>query len=366
MSEPAAILRVLTGRAAGATKALPASGRIMIGHEFWHDVVLRDPSTRGVAVELAIGAAEAAQITVLDGQVRLLGTQIEAGHSAMLPPFVPLCLGQVTVAWGEQGSARWSEAEALASSTEEPPAPVSGEQAAVSALADRWRSGPDRLFRRVRKPVLIAGALAALGLLAVPPAVNAIQYGIGNEYRAKRVIENAGYKRVRVETKNGELQVAGVVATDADRLRIQQLLGEADVDATVSIQTGAGLARAVADVARLNGLQAEARPQPDGSVTLATAPIDDRTRDRLAQIIRRDVPGLRQLKMVEELAEPKTVSEATKRVASVVTGDPPYILTQDGARYFLGALLPSGYYLAAIEGDKILLDRRGKRVVVKF
>lgn len=366
MSDTKAILRVLTGRASGATKPMPANGRIMVGHEFWHDVVLRDPSTRGVAVELAFDGSDAAQLTVLDGEVHMLGTRVEAGHSAVMPSFVPLRLGQVAVAWGEEASTRWAEAASLAASTEGPIAPVSGEQAAVTALADRWRSGPDRIFRRTRKPVLIAGVLAALGLLAIPPAVNAIQYGVGNEYRAKRVIETAGYKRVRVEEKSGKTLVSGVVATDADRLRIQDLLKQADVDATVEIQTGAGLARAVGDVARLNGIQAEARPQPDGSVTLATAPVDDRTRDRLAQVIRRDVPGLRQLKMVEELAEPKTVSEATKRVASVVTGDPPYILTEDGARYFLGALLPSGYYLAAIEGDKILLDRRGKRVVVKF
>lgn len=366
MSEAGPILRVLTGAAAGATKSLPASGRVMIGHEFWHDVVLRDPSTRGIAVELSFDGQGVAQLTVLEGGAHMLGTVVSAGSSAVLPPFVPLRIGQIELAWGEAESERWRDADALVERAEAPPAPVSEQQAAMDALADRWNAGPDKLFRRVRKPALAIGVAAVVGLLLVPPAVNAIQFGIGNEYRARRVIDNAGFKRLRVEQRDGQTQIVGIVSTDGDRLRLQQALTQADVDATLAVQTSAGLARAVADVARLNGVQAEARPQADGTITLATPPIDDQTRDRLTQVLRRDVPGLRVLRFAEDLAIPRTVSEATKRVASVVTGDPPYILTEDGARYFSGALLPSGYYLVAIEGNHVLLDRRGKKLSVKF
>ncbi len=366
MTDAPPILRVLTGRAAGATKALPPSGRVLVGHEFWHDVVLRDPSTRGTAIELTFGEGEAAKVAVLEGEVHMLGAPIPGGGSAVLPPFVPLRIGDVVIAWGDAQADRWRDAEELAASSRAAAVPVSEQQAAIDALADRWRSGPDRLFKRVRKPVLAVGVAAVMGLLVVPPAVNAIQFGIGNEYRARRVLDNAGYKRLKVEQHDGETQVAGIVSSDADRTRIQLLLDQADVDAVVAVQTGAGLARAVADVARLNGVQAVARPHSDGAITLATAPIDDPTRDRLAQVIRRDVPGLRVIRFSEELEVPKTVSEATKRVSSVVTGDPPYILTDDGARYFVGALLPSGYHLVSIEGDKVMLDRRGKRLSVKF
>jgi type III secretion protein D len=160
--------------------------------------------------------------------------------------------------------------------------------------------------------------------------------------------------------------VSGVVPGDADRLRVQRALEAAQVDADLAVLTASGLSRAVADVARLNGIQAEARPQRDGGVVLATPPIDDRTRDRLAQVVRRDVPGLTALRFSEEIGEPRTVSEATKRVASVVTGDPPYILTEDGARYFAGALLPSGYRLVAIDGNRVRLDRRGKTLTLQF
>jgi len=366
MSGPASLLRVLTGPIAGASKTLPASGRILVGHEFWHDIVLRDPSTRGTAVEIALEGESAARMTVLEGEAHVLGAGIAAGASALLPPFVPVRIGQVAFAWGEAEHARWQEAEVLAASAAADPVPMSGQEAALETLNSRWQAGPGRAWRRIRVPILATGVAAALALLLVPPAVNAIQYGIGEEYKARRVLDTAGYKRLQVDKRDGKVEVSGTVATDADRLRIQRLLEEAEVDAALSVQTGAELARAVADVARLNGVQAEARPQPDGGVLLATAPIDDRTRDRLAQVIRRDVPGLKTLRFGEELAVPQTVSEATKRVSSVVTGDPPYILTEDGARYFAGALLPSGYYLVAIEGNQVLLDRRGKRLAVRF
>lgn len=258
MSQPASLLRVMTGAVAGASKTLPASGRILVGHEFWHDIVLRDPSTRGTAVEIALEGDSAARITVLEGEAHVLGAGIAAGASALLPPYVPVRIGQVAFAWGEAEHPRWREAEALAASAAAEPAPMSEQAAALDTLSNRWQAGPGKAWRRVRVPILATGIAAALALLIVPPAVNAIQYGIGGEYKARRVLDTAGYKRLRVDKRDGKVEVTGTVATDADRLRIQRLLDEADVDAALSVQTGAGLARAVADVARLNGVQAEA------------------------------------------------------------------------------------------------------------
>ena len=366
MSGTPSILRVLEGKSAGATASLPASGRILVGHEFWHDVVLRDPSTRGCAVELTLDESGAAHVTVLEGEARVLGAAVQAGSSAVLPPYVPLRMGQVAFAWGEAESPRWDEARSHAASEAVAPTPKSEQAAVMETISNRWKAGPEGAWKRFRRPALFAGIAAAAALLIIPPAVDAIQYGIGSEYRARRALDTAGYKKLVVDDRNGALAISGTVRTENDRMRVQQVLEAADVDATIDVQSGASLARAAADVARLNGVQAVARTEPDGAILLATPPIDDSTRDKLAQIIKRDVPGLKTLRFGEELAVPRTVSEATKRVASVVTGDPPYILTDDGARYFSGALLPSGYYLVGIQGNQVLLDRRGKRVSLKF
>lgn len=366
MTDAPLVLRVLSGPASGATKQLAPHARLVVGHEFWHDVVLRDASVRGSAVEIALDESGGARLTVLDGEAELLGATVAAGGSAVLPCFVPVRLGQVAFAWGQADSDRWQEAEALAASIADAPPPRSEQGAVMDVIASRWQAGPAGVSKRLRRPLLIGGVVAAVALLVVPPAVTAIQYGIGSEYKAKRVLTEAGYKRLKVDTKGGAVEITGAVPTEDDRLRIQRLLDAADVDARLQVQSTASLARAAADVARLNGVQVEARPQADGGVLLLTAPIDDGARNRLAQLVRRDVPALGAIRFSEELAIPRTVSEATKRVSSVVTGEPPYILTDDGARYFKGALLPSGYYLVGIEGNQVVLDRRGKKLALRF
>lgn len=366
MSGGGSILRVLGGRLNGASVTLPDRGRVLVGHEYWHDVVLRDPSARGIAVEIARDDDGVAHLTALEGEATILGAPLAPGAAAMLPPYVPARLGEVAIAWGEADSPRWTEAERLAASTTAGPPPVSEQEAALAVLSSRWRTGPARIWGRLRRPMLALGVITASGFIVVPPAVDAIQYGIGSEYRARRVLETAGFRNLQVTERAGRLTVSGVVPTDGERLRLQRAFEIAGVDADLAVLTASALARAVADVARLNGVRAEARPQRDGGVVLATAPIDDRTRERLTQVVRRDVPGLTMLRFSEDLGEPRTVSEATKRVASVVTGDPPYILTEDGARYFAGAVLPSGYRLVAIDGNKVRLDRRGKTFTLKF
>ena len=68
----APVLRVLNGRLAGTEKRLPEQGEVSIGHQFWQDIVIRDPATKGIAVDLRMGEAAGAQITVLSGKASLL------------------------------------------------------------------------------------------------------------------------------------------------------------------------------------------------------------------------------------------------------------------------------------------------------
>jgi type III secretion protein D len=62
----------------------------------------------------------------------------------------------------------------------------------------------------------------------------------------------------------------------------------------------------------------------------------------------------------------RTVADATKKVSTVVAGDPAYIQTADGARYFAGAMMPSGHRLVAIEGQIVRLEKNGHEVKLSF
>jgi type III secretion protein D len=57
---------------------------------------------------------------------------------------------------------------------------------------------------------------------------------------------------------------------------------------------------------------------------------------------------------------------AAKRVVSVVDSAPAYIVTADGARYFVGSLLPQGHRVLDIDGTSVTLERDGEKLVMTF
>ena len=109
----ASVLRILNGRLAGVETALPAAGAVSIGHQFWQNVVVRTPETKGIALELVMDGATAAHLNVLTGEATFLGSTLAAGQSAIVPPYVPFAMGGVAMAWGDPASERWSEAGGL-------------------------------------------------------------------------------------------------------------------------------------------------------------------------------------------------------------------------------------------------------------
>lgn len=369
--DDALVIRVLTGTRAGAEAALPASGRATVGHEYWHDVVVREEATRGQAVEIELGADDVARLSVLDGEALLLGSTLRAGDTAVLPPYVPVSIGGVALAYGAATSDRWAGAESIAASTApaavEPAEPV--REGLWATLVDGTRS---RMGQAVRPAALLGIIGAIVVAFAAGPAIDALQLGGGPADRTSRALTAAGFRNVAVrEGANDEIQVSGYVPNEADRQRVQQLIDAQGLRATVSIETGEELARSTADVARLNGVEAQARTLGAGVVELRSAPLDADGRSRIEGLVRRDVPGLRKLVFrdaptIDSQDNIKTVADVTKRVSSVVAGDPSYIMTADGGRYFPGAMMPSGHRLVAITEQTVVLERNGRRIVLKF
>jgi type III secretion protein D len=49
-----------------------------------------------------------------------------------------------------------------------------------------------------------------------------------------------------------------------------------------------------------------------------------------------------------------------------VPGDPAYVVTADGTRYFQGALLPTGHRIAGIEERRVVLELNGVQTPLVF
>ena len=55
-----------------------------------------------------------------------------------------------------------------------------------------------------------------------------------------------------------------------------------------------------------------------------------------------------------------------KRIASLVPGEPAYLVTADGSRYFVGALLPSGHRVTQIAKGSLTLELNGQQLILNF
>lgn len=368
------VIRVLTGPLTGTEKPLPPSGRVSIGHEFWHDVVLRDASTGGIAADLEIAPDGTVRLTALEGDVVMLGSHVAPGETVLLPAFVPLTLGAISLAWGAAESLRWSEASALAGSVSVPavqpaPEPLTPIDRAY-ALVDRiWLGVGEMLSSRMAaSAALLAGAVVIVA--AALPAIDSLEIGPNDRSRALRALQKAGYTSLGVDQGPEGLMITGLVHGEKDRMRVQSALDTAYVPAIVDVQTDQELARAAINVARINGVTATARAPGTGVVELRTPGLDPELRERLDRAVRADVPGIARLVIRDDLpggdGPVRSVSDIAKRVASVVAGDPSFVLTDDGARYFAGAVMPTGHTLIGIEGSQVLLEKNGHRTQISF
>jgi type III secretion protein D len=370
--------RVLSGRLAGAALALAPGRRLSVGPDFLHDLVLRDAGADGAAAEVEAGADGAVRITAVAGRVTLLGMPLAHGQTVQVPPFVPVRLGSAALAFGTADEGRWAEASALAAG--EPPAT----DPTASGPAPAWRARLTRAGGRLRtrgsaalqSGFVLAAALAVIGLASATAVADGIAGGIAGLVRpgpaeAEERLHEAGFPAVDLQESGGRTIATGLVDDEDARQEVKRLLDRSGVHALIDIRTGPELARAAADVARMHGVAASASWQT-GTLELHTVPLERQQQAALVEAVRRDVRGVGPVRLVGDLeagddgAAIARVSDATKRVATVVVGDPGYVQTVDGARYFIGAVMPSGHVLRAIEAGAVVLERDGKSIRVAF
>ena len=335
-------LRVLAGPLAGADAVLREDGPVSVGRGFRNEVVLRDPSVGEARVALRV-AGGAATLHVQKGSVRVLGGTVGAPDASPLPPFVPVWIGGSAFAYGEEGSKRWAEAEALA-------------QAGVRA------DGPPPPARTGWMRSVGFGACAAMVLTASALAALRADGGPGPVARVTAALEEAGFAGLDVGQGADGVLVTGTLATDARRAELQQLLAELDVLAKGEIRTGEATARTVAEIFRAGDVAATARYEK-GTVVVSLEEGHGAQAPRIEELRRRalgDLPQLADL-VVEgtAAARPGTATAFTAQVASLVAGPSGYVLTRDGARYFPGADLPTGGRLVAIGESTITVQEDG-------
>lgn len=362
--------RVLAGPVRGASAPLEHGRPLEIGHAFENDIVLRDAEAQGVRLRLRV-KGEAAELDVLEGRVELLGHALEAPASAVLPRYVPLLIGRNGVAIGEEQSPRWAEAERLLRAAQRPddadPRSDTGEEPRIASLLTRWHGLAAR--SQMVLPAVAIAAVSAAVLLAATTAPDWIR-PTTNPAAVQAALAQAGFPTLKVVVgADGALAVKGLVATEKERARVQRVLQAKDFAVSNQVETGERLALAVEDVFRANGLDADARPMKLGAVRVDVRGAAEGEVASVQKLAAREVPGLRHL-AVRRLGEPPAVAPTTpqplvvgsgpgKRVVAVVDGQVDYVATEDGSRYFNGAVLPTGHRIVHVEGQIVHVEKDG-------
>ncbi|MBW8829715.1 MAG: hypothetical protein JF606_09850 [Burkholderiales bacterium] len=358
-------LRVLDGEQQGARCRVATNASTTVSGEWDSDIVLRGDGLAGRRVTVT-PSGNGVTVDVLNGDARVGEQVVRQGERIELPWYTPLHLGDTVVAVGEQDGAWSSSSEERTHVADSVADDASADvQAAHTGHAHRWSR---RLIVGGGALATVSMAVLAFAYAATPVPPTAAQLAS----RAEASLQAAGFPRLVVQASPvGEISVTGYLETNAQRARVEEVLASQPFTPRVSVWVNEQVASAVLDVYRVNGITAQAEVTGPGAVLVSTRESDVERLDQIKSVARRDVPGLSVIdaRNVPPPPPPENtpvVEDPGKRVASIVPGDPSYVVTADGSRYFEGALLPTGHRIASIGEHEVVLEKGGNKQPLKF
>lgn len=363
-------LNILSGEQAGAQAFLSPGKKVTISGDHQGDIVLRDPlvadSRFSLFVENGSGVIE-----VVSGDINIEGEKYSVGTKAKLSPYVPVKIGSTMLAYGIPNDSRWENV----SITEQDPPLRQG----LTPTVLEYES--DKRFSSMMTWSIAVGAV----LLGVTIAARAfttetnpefMQYEHAENYIPEAItiaLSSPEYSELRIEeSEYGKFFVRGFVDTRKQRMHVERVLESNNSAIQLDIIVDEQIAAAVRDVYRVNGISAKVEPKGKGVMRVTTMVSDTSDLHRVEAIARRDVSGLSDIivdnHMPENIntASDSVISDPGKRIAAIVPGDSAYLVTSDGARYFLGAIFPTGHKIAAIYDQYVVLDKNGLKSTLEF
>jgi type III secretion protein D len=171
---------------------------------------------------------------------------------------------------------------------------------------------------------------------------------------------------------DGRIGLSGRLGTLAQRARLDDWLTAHHARAAVDVAVDEAIARELTEVFRVNGVAVQLHAAGGGRFVAEAAEADAARLARAEEVARRDVRGVQALSVRNTAAPPPAPpptplpDDPGKRIASIVPGETPFVVTADGARYFVGATLPSGHRIAGVAPHALTLERDGQRSTLNF
>jgi type III secretion protein D len=378
-------LRVLEGEQRGARTTIDATQAFVISNTLSSDVVLRGKAAAAFDVSIRLRSDKTRlHLWIRSGEVGVDGRIHRSGARFDVLLYTPLHIGGSVIALGRPGNPAWSDLDDAARAN---PAQAATPQAAEAAPATSAGaptqataappSARPAWSAQLPRRLLLAGA--TLGLVSSAALVFAYAISPGAQtpaQKAERIeadLRAAGFAAVSVRADDGGRGwlVSGYLDTATERARLEQHLARLATPVRLSLWVNDSLASAVENVFRVNGAAAKAQAVGPGIVAVSTQTADLELLHRIQATARRDVPGLAELRLSNSQPRPtappvRVVDDPGKRIASIVPGRTPFVVTVDGTRYFEGALLPTGHRVVEIREREVLLDLNGLSTPLRF
>lgn len=369
------LLRVLSGRSDGAEHRLPEQRKLLIGHSFESDIVLRDKSTRGCAVKLT-ACGRRAVIEVVSGHAFLLGKHLAAGETITLEQYLPLRIGDIHFALGGDDTARWDEARSIVIDDTQAMFELA-QDAPPSALPERLALRTQPIRRNVANIALRPARMAMIGagLLVVAAGsyfgATMLAPSPPSPRDIRQELAPFGMAGVTVERSptTGDIAITGLVKDSSDAARLRQWAQQNHPDILVNVTTIAEAAEAATNLLTAQNVDAVARPSGADRLIIDGPFLPKDRQNELTRLLQEDLPrvGGFTFKASAERGESGLAyffNAPGYGAASFVSGDPGYIVTEDGTRWFPGASLPTGHKIIEITNNSVIVERDGLRDVL--
>lgn len=338
-------LRVIAGIHAGADRALAEGELLLVGSGGDCDLVLSDAGVARHHCLLSMHG-DGIRVRAVEAAVVLDDRRIAPGDPVCVPPMQPLRVGEAALAVGADDDSRW---EALLAPPVEPAA------AAPSPPPQR---------RRAWIPLTLVGVSLVSLAIASSWRSQPTEEEISPRSRLVAVLDSLDLDEVRGEQSDqGRMLLTGVVPTAGDLAELESALRQAGVEVHMGVRTGDDIANDVREVLRLSGLNAQTSYLGDGRVQVeGVFPDEDALEQAATSRAMAEISGLTEVLTHNHATRPRAKASTpdAKKVVATVEGKDPYLITRDGSRYYIGATLPDGGTLEAIEGDRIVVLDDGR------
>jgi type III secretion protein D len=359
----------LSGPQAGASIPAKLGKSLLISNDLSGDVMLRDSSSSvGGLLRFRLEIQlQGYRIEVEKGQLCIDEKVVEAGQTSIAPFGTHIVIGETRIAmqrFGDEAATDATPEEKKVDGLVAAAVLPTARSAEALPLASQEKAALPAWARRL----VIGGAALFAGSLSMW-AVATVVVGSGHtpELKAKQaqaLLYSRGWQDARVQAdEQGRLAVTGLFISAEERTQAAKTLAAEGFSANMLATVRVSTLDSVRELLRLKGVSAEVEETSPGFVQVK-ASMEAKHAAALEQMLRTDIAGLQFLDFSNTppraiFTNPPVMDDPGKKVVSVVPGEPAYVVTADGARYFVGAILPTGHRIRTIDGRSVVLDRDG-------